>query len=224
MTAQTALIFDLDGTLIDSAPDLHHAANTVLSHENLPEISFEQARSFIGKGAPVLISRVMQAVGLPEDPAEHARLLALFMREYDKPPALTRLYPGVMDALARLRAMGLPMGLCTNKPARPTHIALDHFGLAPFLSAVACAETLPQRKPDPAPLCHVLAELGTASALYVGDSEVDAETAQRAGLPFALYTEGYRHTAVADLPHARVFDHFDALPDLVARHLRERAA
>ena len=70
----------------------------------------------------------------------------------------------------------------------------------------------------------MLAELGTASALYVGDSEVDAETAQRAGLPFALFTEGYRHTAVADLPHAHVFDHFDALPDLVARHLRERAA
>ncbi|MBN9885816.1 phosphoglycolate phosphatase [Salipiger abyssi] len=215
------IVFDLDGTLIDSAPDLHLAANLVLRDEGLPEISFAQARSFIGKGAGVLISRVMEAVGLGDDPAEHARLLAKFMSHYEGEPAHTRVYPGVMDALARLEAMGCAMGLCTNKPGEPTAIALRHFGFDRFLGKVVSADTLPRRKPDPAPLLHVMRDLGAETALYVGDSEVDAETAERAGLPFALYTEGYRKTPVAELYHSYVFDHFDQLPDLVARHFSD---
>ncbi|MFC4730574.1 phosphoglycolate phosphatase [Salipiger abyssi] len=215
------IVFDLDGTLIDSAPDLHLAANLVLRDEGLPEISFAQARSFIGKGAGVLISRVMQAVGLGDDPAEHARLLAKFMSHYEGEPAHTLVYPGVMDALGRLEAMGCAMGLCTNKPGEPTAIALRHFGFDRFLGKVASADTLPQRKPDPAPLLHVMRDLGAETALYVGDSEVDAETAERAGLPFALYTEGYRKTPVAELYHSYVFDHFDQLPDLVAQHFAD---
>ncbi|MGR3375530.1 phosphoglycolate phosphatase [Salipiger abyssi] len=215
------IVFDLDGTLIDSAPDLHLAANLVLRDEGLPEISFAQARSFIGKGAGVLISRVMEAVGLGDDPAEHARLLAKFMTHYEGEPAHTLVYPGVMDALARLEAMGCVMGLCTNKPGEPTAIALRHFGFDRFLGKVASADTLPRRKPDPAPLLHVMRDLGAETALYVGDSEVDAETAERAGLPFALYTEGYRKTPVAELYHSYLFDHFDQLPDLVARHFSD---
>ncbi|WP_370048474.1 MULTISPECIES: phosphoglycolate phosphatase [Salipiger] len=219
MTApRTALVFDLDGTLIDSAPDLHLAANLVLRDEGLPEITFAQARSFIGKGAANLISRVMTAVGLGDDPDEHARLLAKFMAHYEGEPANTVLYPGVVDALARLEAAGHPMGLCTNKPGEPTRIALRHFGLDRFMKAVASADTLPERKPDPAPLQHVARALGDGTALYIGDSEVDAETARRAGLPFALYTEGYRKTPISELYHTYIFDHFDQLPDLVARH------
>ncbi|MBY6002732.1 phosphoglycolate phosphatase [Salipiger bermudensis] len=214
----TRIVFDLDGTLIDSAPDLHLAANLVLRDEGLPEITFEQARSFIGKGAAVLISRVMEAVGLGDDGQEHARLLAKFMAHYEGEPANTVLYPGVVDALARLEAAGYPMGLCTNKPGAPTRIALRHFGLERFMQAVASADTLPERKPDPAPLRHVVNALGGGPALYVGDSEVDAETAQRAGLPIALYTEGYRKTPVEQLYHTYLFDHFDQLPEIVARH------
>ncbi|MCA0846036.1 phosphoglycolate phosphatase [Salipiger thiooxidans] len=213
-----AVVFDLDGTLIDSAPDLHLAANLVLRDEGLPEISFEQTRSFIGKGAGVLIGRVMEAVGLGDDPAEHARLLAKFMAHYEGEPANTLVYPGVMDALARLETLGCAMGLCTNKPGEPTRIALEHFGLARFFAATATADTLPQRKPDPAPLHHVVRALGADSALYVGDSEVDAETAQRAGLPFALYTEGYLKTPLSELYHSYTFDHWDELPEIVSRH------
>ena len=213
-----AIVFDLDGTLIDSAPDLHRAANLVLRDEGLPEITFAQARSFIGKGAPVLISRVMRAVGLADDPAEHARLLAKFMGHYEGDPELTVIYPGVIDALARLQVSGAALGLCTNKPEEPTRIALRYFGFDRFLTAIASAETLPVRKPDPAPLHHVFAALGAGTGLYVGDSEVDAETAERAGVPFALYTPGYRHTEVADLCHTYAFDHFDQLPGIVERH------
>ena len=147
-----------------------------------------------------------------------ARLLARFMAHYEGEPANTVLYPGVVDALARLEAAGHPMGLCTNKPEAPTRIALRHFGLDRFIQAVASGDTLPQRKPDPAPLQHVARALGASRALYIGDSEVDAETARRAGLPFALYTEGYRKTPVAELYHTYVFHNFDQLPDIVARH------
>ncbi|MBU2961676.1 phosphoglycolate phosphatase [Citreicella sp. C3M06] len=219
-----AVIFDLDGTLIDSAPDLHIATNRVLTEEGLPEISFGQLRGFIGKGAGVLISRVMEAVGLGDDASEHARLLARFMQHYEGEPKNTVLYPGVIDALARLEAMGYTMGLCTNKPEAPTRIALRHFGLDRYFVQVASGDTLPQRKPDPAPLTHVLRALGADCALYVGDSEVDAETAQAAAMPIALYTEGYRKTALAELPPAYAFDHWDRLPEIVHRHFAEVSA
>ena len=218
-----SLVFDLDGTLIDSAPDLHRAANVVLRSEGLPEITFEQARSFIGKGASVLIERVVEAVGLSDDPDAHARLLGKFMHEYERDPALTVLYPGVIDALARLELLGCAMGLCTNKPEAPTHIALKHFGLDRHLRAVASADTLPVRKPDPAPLIKVMHDLG-GPGLYVGDSEVDAETAERAGLPFVLFTEGYRKSPVGELPHAYAFDHWDQLPGIVAQHFAAQEA
>lgn len=219
-----AVIFDLDGTLIDSAPDLHLAANLVLQDEGLPEISFEQARGFIGKGAGVLVSRIMGAVGMPEDAAEHARLLAKFMAHYEGEPKNTIVYPGVMDALARLHVMGCTMGLCTNKPEEPTRVALKHFGLDRYMVSVASADTLAVRKPDPAPLHHVLRDMGADAALYVGDSEVDAQTADAAQMPFAIYTEGYRKTPLAELPHRYAFDHWDALPDLVQRHFSDISA
>ena len=218
------VIFDLDGTLIDSAPDLHRAANLVLQSEGLPAISFEQARSFIGHGAADLMRKVMRASGLGDDAGEHARLLAKFMGHYEGEPGLTTLYPGVVDALARLEAMGCTMGLCTNKPEQPTRIALRHFGLDRYMQAVASGDTLPQRKPDTAPLHHVARALADGTALYVGDSEVDAETAERAGIPFAIYTEGYRKTPLEALPHAHAFDHWDRLPDIVAAHFADAVA
>ena len=213
-----AVIFDLDGTLIDSAPDLHIAANGMLRDEGLPEITFEQTRSFIGKGVGVLVSQVMQAVGAGNDPEEHARLLGHFMERYEGEPENTVFYPGVVDALARLEAMGCTLALCTNKPEEPTRIALRHFGLDRYMKVVASGDTLPVKKPDPGPLLHVMRELGTDDALYVGDSEVDAQTAQAAKLPFALYTEGYRKSPVEQLPHAHAFDHWDKLPDIVVAH------
>ncbi|ANT61731.1 MULTISPECIES: phosphoglycolate phosphatase [unclassified Salipiger] len=213
-----SVVFDLDGTLIDSAPDLHRAANVVLRDEGLPEITFAQARSFIGHGAPVLIARVVEAVGLGGDPEAHERLLGKFMTEYNHAPQLTVLYPGVMDALAQLELLGCAMGLCTNKPEAPTHIALSHFGLTDYMRSVASGDSLPVRKPDPAPLIEVMQALGAGPGLYVGDSEVDAETAARAGIPFAIYTEGYRKAALDELPHTYAFDHWDQLPGIVAQH------
>lgn len=212
-----AAIFDLDGTLIDSAPDIHAAVNTVLAAEGLPPVTLAETRGFVGSGAPVLVERVMAHCGLPPEPALHARLLARLLDIYETAVHLTQPYPGVPEALAALAAEGWALGLCTNKPERPARAVLAHLGLAELFSVLVGGDTLPERKPHPLPLRHVVAALGASRAVFVGDSEVDAETARAAGLPFAIYTRGYRHLPLTALPHDLAFDRFAALPAGLAR-------
>lgn len=212
-----AIVFDLDGTLIDSAPDLQAAGNQVLAAEGLPQMTPEHARSFIGNGAGVFVERMLAAAGLPADAARHGLLLGRFLALYETAVHQTTLYPGVAGALLRLRAEGWHLGLCTNKPLGPTQAVLNHFGMGHTFAAMVCGDSLPQRKPHPAPLLATAAALGQGPALYVGDSEVDAECATRAGMDFALYTMGYRKTAVDSLPHKIAFSEFARLPDLAAQ-------
>ena len=145
-----------------------------------------------------------------------AALQAGFMARYEAAVDLTTVYPGVPQALAALRQAGHRLGLCTNKPLRPTMALLRHFGFAGLFDRVIAGDSLPTRKPDPAPLRAALDMGGAGPDLYVGDSEIDAETAQRAGVPFLLFTQGYRSAPVSDLPHAAAFDRFSALPGLIA--------
>ncbi|WP_240611086.1 phosphoglycolate phosphatase [Oceaniglobus ichthyenteri] len=209
------IIFDLDGTLIDSAPDICAAGNIVLRDQGVAEMDLPEARSFIGSGAPILIERMIAARGL--DPALKDTMLAQLLDLYEDAVHLTTLYPGVTDCLDALADAGHILGICTNKPEAPTKSVLRHFDMQDRFGAVFGGDTLPVRKPDPAPLLACHRALGGGPALYVGDSEVDAATAQAAALPFALFTRGYRKTPVDELPHTYVFDHFDALPDIAAR-------
>ena len=210
------IIFDLDATLIDSAPDIHAAASRTLAAEGLPPLTFDQVRSFIGKGVPHLVERLLEASG--EDPKgpRHGPMLARFLEGYETAVELTIAYPGVVDALQRLTSDGHRLGICTNKPYRPAMAVLDHLDLSRFFGAVAGGDTLAIRKPDPAPLHYVLDQLGGGTAYYVGDSEVDAETATRAQVPFLLYTEGYRKSPIDALPHAHAFSDWARMPSLVA--------
>ena len=204
------IVFDLDGTLIDSAPDIRAAANVMLAAEGVAPLDMPTTISFIGNGIPKLVERAMRARGLPE--ADHARLTQAMLEAYDKNPAtLTRLYPGLAELLPALREDGHKLGICTNKPLAPTRQILDIFGITGLFDVIIGGDTLPVKKPDPAPLEAAYAALGDGARLYVGDSEVDAETAERANVPFALFTEGYRKVPVEELTHVLSFDHFEAL-------------
>lgn len=205
-----SVIFDLDGTLIDSAPDILVAVNLALSDRNVEPIDLETLTSFIGNGLPHLVLLTMEHVGLPL--SEHAEMSAKTLRYYNSASAnLTEFYDGVPELLEYLDVSGVTMGICTNKPYEPTMDILQKFHIAKYFDIVIGGDSLPQRKPDPTPLQKAIDTLGAKKVLYVGDSEVDAETALRARVPFALFTRGYRTTPVDDLPHVIAFDDFSKL-------------
>jgi phosphoglycolate phosphatase len=211
-----AVAFDLDGTLIDSAPDIHAAVNRALATLDLPGLTATQVKGSVGNGAPLLLSRCLAALGQAHEGPLHNELYKTFIGFYDNAFALTALYPNVRETLNALSNAGLPMGICTNKPQSPTLAVLRHFGLLGFFSAVVGGDSLPKRKPDPAPLHFLINALGNSSAVFVGDSEVDAETAEAARVPFLLFTEGYRKSPLADLHPRASFSDFSALPGLIA--------
>lgn len=214
-----AVVFDLDGTLIDSAPDIHAAANTVLERRDIAPFTLAEARGFVGHGAAVFVERCLSVRGLAGDAALKAQVLEEFLALYEGAVHLTRPYPGVVACLDALVAEGLDLAICTNKPEGPTAAVLAHLGLDRHFDVVVGGDTLAVRKPEPAPLREVIARVEAAKAVFVGDSEVDAETAARAKVPFALYTEGYRRTPAEELPHDARFDAFDDLPAIVRRLL-----
>ena len=208
------IVFDLDGTLVDSVADLHAAMAEVLRAEGAAALDLAEVRGFIGHGIPDLVARCAGAAGVA--PERHGPMVEAMLRIYGANPAtLTRPYPGVVAALDILATRGHKLGLCTNKALAPTLAILRATGLFSFFSTVIGGDSLPQRKPDPAPLHAAFAALG-APGLYVGDSEVDAETARRASLPFALYLEGYRKAPPEALAHDFAFVDWADLPVWVA--------
>jgi phosphoglycolate phosphatase len=218
------IVFDLDGTLIDSAPDIQSVAAKILAEMGKPPLTLDETRHFIGEGAKVLVSRMMAARGIPETPETHARIYGAFVAEYEFAVDRAVFYPGVVDALALCQAQRHRLGLCTNKPELPARAVMRHMGMEPIFDAFVAGGMLNSHKPAPEMLWTCIADLGGGPALFVGDSGTDAETARRAGVPFALYTEGYRKAPVADLEHDWAFDHFDQLSGIVAEAMARGTA
>ncbi len=206
------IVFDLDGTLIDSAPDIAVAANATLAEVGVRPLSLKETRGFVGAGAVAFVERMARARDLGDADA----LLSRFMHHYERAVGQTVIYPGVETALAALTARGHRLGLCTNKPQNPTLAVLAHLGWEDMFGVVFTGDSLAVRKPDPAPLLGALEGLGGGAAIYVGDSEVDAETAERAGVAFVLFTQGYRKAQVEELVHAARFDDWSEMPGLIA--------
>ncbi|MEO9514433.1 MAG: HAD-IA family hydrolase [Paracoccaceae bacterium] len=214
------IAFDLDGTLIDSVADIHAAVADVLQDNGITPLDLPTIVSFVGNGLPHLVGLVIKRVGL--DMNRHATLTQAVLDRYNRDSTShTCLYPGVRDALEQLKSAGHSFGLCTNKPEGPARAIVQHLDLGPF-ECIVGGDTFPERKPQPGPLKATFAALQNGPMLFVGDSEVDAETAQNAQVPFLLYTEGYRKSAVSDIPHHAAFSHFDQLPSCVLECLSPR--
>lgn len=211
------VIFDLDGTLIDSVPDIHRTANAVLADEGLGALDLPTVRSFIGHGVPHLVGCLLGAHGI-SDEARAQRMIAGFAARYEDAVGLTRLYDGAAEALAALAAQGHVLGLCTNKPVAPARAVMRHLGILDAFAAVIGGDSAPTRKPAPEPLWMAIEACGGGPALYVGDSEVDAACALAAGVPLAVHTEGYRKTPAEEFTHVGLFSDFADLPGIVAAH------
>lgn len=212
-----AVVFDLDGTLVDSAPDIAAAANRMLAEMDQAPLPLPVLTGFIGHGIPNLVRRVQEACEI--DPACLPAMTARMLAQYEaSPAALTRPYPGVPQTLRALAEAGHPLAVCTNKLRGLSERILEALDLGQYFQAVIGGDSLPQKKPDPAPLHAAFAALAAPPLLYVGDSEVDAQTARAAGRAFALFTGGYRQTPVAELPHLLAFERFEALRGFVLSH------
>lgn len=208
------VVFDLDGTLIDSLPDVTKAVNLLLAEEDQPLLPQTVVNTFVGSGEKVLMQRLIAATAFTGTDAE--RLMPRFIEHYKTAAADTKLFPGAREVLDRLRRAGVPIGLCTNKPRAPLIPTLEAAGLGDVFGVVVAGDDLPLRKPDPAPLFHCFQVLGAETGIYVGDSEVDAETARRAGVPFVIYAHGIRVNPIEDIPHDVVFEDFDALEGILS--------
>lgn len=184
-----ALIFDLDGTLIDSKRDLIHSVNAMLTELGREELQEETISGYIGHGAPQLVRR---ALGNGASDAECERALKFFLGYYDEHKMdSTRAYPGVAEALARLEE--LPMAILTNKPVRVSGRILKELGLAKYFRLVYGGNSFATKKPDPFGAQTILREFGVApeETMLVGDSEVDVQTARNAGMYAAAVNYGF---------------------------------
>jgi phosphoglycolate phosphatase len=215
MPRKLLLLFDLDGTLIDSAPDLQIAANAMLAELGLAPLELQEVRRMVGDGAAKLVSRVLAA--RPGPAVDETAALARFLALYEAAPAvLTRPYPGVDAALEHLAGMGATLTVCTNKPARTTGMILAALGLDRWFVRIMAGDTLPWRKPDPRMLTHLADAFPDLQAVMIGDSEVDAAAAAAASMPFVLMTHGYRRGPVEAIKCMAALDSFEQIPATLA--------
>lgn len=188
------VMFDLDGTLIDSVPDLTSATNAMLLDLSLPIVDQSAVRSWVGNGAAKLVERALRHSHYID--VADSRALACFKMHYGQYCAIdTVLYDGVFECLQALHDSGITMAIVTNKPREFVPPILSLLKIDHFFSAIVGGDDLPQRKPFPEPLLHCASQLGCAihASLMVGDSMHDVEAARRAGIPIAAVNYGYNH-------------------------------
>ncbi|MBS1140595.1 MAG: 2-phosphoglycolate phosphatase [Proteobacteria bacterium] len=188
-----SVTFDLDGTLLDTVPDLHAAALATLSELGLPPRSENEIRNFVGQGVVVLVRRCLTWETPPEERAL-AEAVEVFQRHYAAfNGKKSRIFEGVREGLDAWRATGLPLAVVTNKPAAFTEPLIERMGLAAYFSTIVSGDTTPHRKPHPAPLHHAcrLMQTNPATNLHIGDSRHDIETARNAGCTVYCVPYGY---------------------------------
>jgi phosphoglycolate phosphatase len=218
MTSARIIVFDLDGTLVDTAPDLINALNFVLAREGLPAVPLHSARNMIGAGARKLIERGLEVEGRSMSFEEVTRLTSDFIDYYAAHIAdASRPFEGLEGALDDLAARGYRFAVCTNKLEWLSKRLLDRLGLSARFSAICGADTFGVSKPDPAILQQTVARAGgeLSSAIMVGDAGPDIGVARRAGIPVIGVEFGYSELPIADFKPDRLIGHMRELPAAV---------
>jgi phosphoglycolate phosphatase len=216
--ARFLLVFDLDGTLVDTVPDLAAALNEMLRERARAPLSTAQVRRMVGDGVAALVARALAARDL--EPEELAHALPRFLELYEANVArLSRPYEGVRETLAALRRRGYATAVATNKPQRASEKLLEELRLAALFDAVAGGDRFPVRKPDPGHLLGLIALIGGSvlRAAMIGDNENDLKAARAAHLPVVLMGYGYARSAPQSLGADALLDEFSQLPAALQR-------
>ena len=211
----SAVVFDLDGTLADTAADIREAVVRALAGEGLPPVDVASVRLMIGGGPRLLVERVLHRLHVEAGDALVERLTQAFHAEYLKQGSrLTSLFPGVESTLRNLHSAGIRVGLCSNKPDDLCRMLVRNLSLTDYFDEILGSGHGLPRKPDPAPLLCVIERLGVPrnDTLYVGDSETDVATARNAGVNVMLVKHGYTLRAASQLGADAVID---SVADLV---------
>ncbi len=213
------IVFDLDGTLVDTAPDLVAATNHVLEHMGLPAVGEESLRPLIGYGARYMVEHAIGPAAKTLTDAQHEALLERFLDYYGRNIAVgSRPFEGTVDALRSFERQGAKLAVCTNKMEGMSRSLLDALDLTHFFAAIAGRDTLATFKPHPDHLLGTIALAGgvPARAVMIGDSRVDVETAKAAAVPVIAVSFGYTDTPVAELKPDAVIDHYRELEPAIA--------
>ena len=220
-------VFDLDGTLVDTAEDLIAAMNAIAPRFDLPLIDPVEARLVAGRGGRALMRHAAAKAGRTFADDQVIVAYPPFLDAYEERIAdKSRYFPGVEDALDALISDGWKVAICTNKPERLARILMRTLGGDDRFGALLGADTLPVRKPDPEHVLETIrrVEGDAAQAVMIGDTVNDREAAKNAGVPCALYAHGFSTTPIAELAPEAIFDDYDALPGLLPEMLARREA
>jgi phosphoglycolate phosphatase len=208
------IVFDLDGTLVDTAPDLTAALNAVMRTTGRSEVPLDDVRHMVGRGARYLIERAMEATGEPASADAITDLMQHFLVHYEANIAVdSRSFEHAELVVKRLTGQGHKVGICTNKPEALSFKLMNELKLRALFPVILGADSRPYRKPDPRHLLDTISALGgnPASAVLIGDSETDVKTARAANVPVVVVSFGYTEIPPRELGADAVIDHFDAL-------------
>lgn len=219
MSAPPTLIFDLDGTLVETAPDLVATLNVVLAREGISPVPYEIARNFVGGGAKLMLARGLEAEGRTVAASALDRMFADFIAYYAANVAVhSRPFPGLVEALDILSTRGHRFAVCTNKLEHLSVLLLNELNLASRFEAICGQDTFGIQKPDPEILRRTIAAAGgdARRSIMIGDSETDILTARAAGIPVIAVDFGYSDRPVSEYGPDRLISHFAQLPEQIA--------
>ena len=221
MLPRPNIVFDLDGTLVDSAPSLCKAGNYLLELLDRPSVDLETYKLFIGKGILKQVEQLLvHTGGIPKNDFE--KQLKLFRNRYDSHPLVaTNVYPDVSDMLKQLCAISARLAICTQKPKQPAQAVLSGLDLEQYFRGFTFGDTLPVMKPDPQTVFHAIKNFGYGPLIFIGDSETDSATAKNANAIFLLFAGGYRKSPLNEIDHFATFESHSEIPALIDQILSE---